>query len=150
MAKISFVLLLSGLMLVSCQQKESKKTVTEEASINAENQEVTAVVYYFHGTRRCPTCIKVGEIARATVENNFKKEIEEGKVKFEDINVEDGKHDDLVEKFQIKWNALIIRINSKEGEEISDLTDMAFQYANTSPDEVEAAIKTKLYKFLNQ
>jgi len=75
MAKISFVLLLSGLMLASCQQKESKKTVTEEASINAENQEVTAVVYYFHGTRRCPTCIKVGEIARATVENNFKKKL---------------------------------------------------------------------------
>lgn len=152
-----FPLLIIILFLTGCHPQKAKKntktsnqySVQQEVN-TSDSGKVKAEVYYFHGTHRCPTCLAVGEVSKAAVENNFKEELEKGIVAYYDINIEEEKNKELAERYQITWNALIIKTNSKEGEHLEDLTDFAFQKARIAPDDLEAAIKARLFQVLNQ
>jgi len=133
---------------MACQQSDRKNSNSN--TVITDNKNNIAMVMYFHGKRRCPTCVAVGEITKSTLENYFKEEMQQGKIRFSDINIDDKQYENLVSEYQINWNALLILTNTKDGKKVEDLTELAFQHARTSPDELESAIKARLYIFLNQ
>ena len=44
---------------------------------NTDN-EAALEVYYFHGTKRCPTCLAIEEETRKTLEESYKDDIQKG------------------------------------------------------------------------
>lgn len=117
------------------EQKESNQSAV---TINTEDNSITKV-YYFHGKQRCKTCIAVGNLAQKTIEEAY---AQNDKVQFIEVDTSTKEFADLVEKYEVSWNALIIAKADKS----IDLTEQAFATAINSPEVLEAKLKEEVNK----
>jgi thiol-disulfide isomerase/thioredoxin len=131
-------------MFTQCSSTNEKKGIDS----TAVSQKDVVEVYYFHGDRRCKTCIAVGEQSKKAVEENFKDEILKKKVSFQEVNVDRKENDSLATKFQVYGSGLYIRSVKSGKETIEDLTELAFMNALENPDTLISTIKTKVRKGL--
>ncbi len=138
MKKTVFAFLLIA-VLTGCNQSANK---ADNSATTTPTEDATLVsVYYFHGKQRCKTCIAVGNIAQETVGKAY---ADNSKVVFKEINTDEKANVDLVEKYQVAWNALIIA----KGEDFIEITDQAFATALSSPDALTDLIKEEVNKRL--
>lgn len=134
------LLIFSLLVLVSCGDKDSKKSEKENMEITQE-QNSGVNVYYFHGNQRCKTCIAVQNVAKETIEKTYPNT----EVRFIEVNTSKKENEALVEKYEVSWNALII----EKGENSEDLTKQAFALAVNSPKELEKIIIETVDRYKN-
>ncbi len=81
----------------------------EEVIVNNEKEIIEKIeVVHFHGTRQCWSCVKVGELALKTIEEEFPEEYMNGKIVFLDVNGELLENNDIVEKYQARGSSLFI------------------------------------------
>ena len=66
------------------------------------------IAYYFHGNARCITCHKMEEYAKEAIEQNFPKELKEGRLVFKTVNVEEKENEHFINKYQLYTKSLII------------------------------------------
>ena len=90
-------------------------------------------VMYFHATNRCPTCLAVENNAKKTIEQNFKSELKNGKIKFVSLNIDDKANKAIVDKYEVVFSTLLIIKKAGARETKTDFTDNAFQYARSNP-----------------
>ncbi|MDM1035995.1 MULTISPECIES: nitrophenyl compound nitroreductase subunit ArsF family protein [Myroides] len=143
---------MSALVTSSCSDKKNtqEQDALVESSIEALDQEQTiqeksdntmVYVYYFHGKQRCKTCLAVGDLTKKTVEGAFaSNEL----VKFIEVDTSEKQYSDLVEKYEVTWNALIIA----KGDDSINLTEDAFATALTTPKVLEELIVEQVNKKL--
>lgn len=128
-----------ALLVMSCSNKgqaDKNNLVTTATTTDTIDASITNV-YYFHGKQRCKTCIAVGDLAKKTIEETF---VNNDKVKFIEVNTSEKEFVDLVEKYEVSWNALIIA----KGDKSIDLTEQAFANAVNSPEVLEKLIKDEV------
>ena len=129
-----------ALLTMSCNSKgqSEKSEATTIESTTTVDASITNV-YYFHGKQRCKTCIAVGDLAKKTIEETYAGN---DKIKFIEVNTSEKEFADLVEKYEVSWNALIIA----KGDKSTDLTEQAFANAVNSPEILENLIKEEVNK----
>ena len=139
--KQALFMLLAAITFTACGSGNEKKT---EASVEASVQttEVTSVasadpstvyVYYFHGKQRCKTCIAVQKFANEAVTQMYG---DHQKVQFMEVMTDDAGSKDLVEKYGVTWNALIVA----KGDDHIDMTQDAF----ANPEGVKELLKSEI------
>ncbi|MDP3041834.1 MAG: nitrophenyl compound nitroreductase subunit ArsF family protein [Candidatus Omnitrophota bacterium] len=74
------------------------------------------IAYYFHGQMRCPTCHKLEQYSRETIEANFKDALASGKLEFKVVNVEDKGNEHYGNDYKLYTKSLILSLvkNGKE------------------------------------
>ncbi len=87
------------------------------AQAGEDTKGVHVVVYYFHGTMRCPTCHKLEQYSREAIEANFKDAFSSGKLEFKVVNVEERENEHFTQDYQLYTKSLIISL-VKNGKEI--------------------------------
>ncbi len=122
------VSLLVILVLSSCGTKTKTNNNNESSEIKAKVK-----VMYFHGERRCPTCIAVGNVAKQTVEEKYANNQD---VVFKDINIDEKENEAIATKYEIAGSSLVIDANGR----VENITGMAFQNAKTNPELLKAKI----------
>ena len=90
-----------------CQQRQANN-VSASSDLNGLQAKPTVIVYYFHGTRRCFSCITVETNAAQVIEENFQQQITEGSLKWMPLNMDDTGNKEITEKFSIKTNTLVV------------------------------------------
>jgi thiol-disulfide isomerase/thioredoxin len=127
--------------MLSCGgSTEKKNSISENVDI-----EVTAkvMVYYFHGKKRCKTCITIQEVAAKTIMENFADNTD---VKFLEIDFSEKANEELAEKYEVASSSLIIvSVN-----EHIDLTSTAFANAVRNPEILNETIVSEINNFLNK
>jgi thiol-disulfide isomerase/thioredoxin len=93
------------------RQEHRSADAAEQSSGNAQ-----VVVTYFHTTFRCPTCRRLEEYSREAVESAFGKELEQGKVAFRALNVEETDNQHFIKDYSLYTKSLIVSLN-KNGKE---------------------------------
>ncbi|MFH0941314.1 MAG: nitrophenyl compound nitroreductase subunit ArsF family protein [Candidatus Omnitrophota bacterium] len=86
-----------------------------QAGENTQGAHVVA--YYFHGTMRCPTCHKLEQYSKETIETNFKDALASGKLEFKVVNVEDKDNEHYSNNYQLYTKSLILSL-VKDGKQI--------------------------------
>ncbi|MFH0753990.1 MAG: nitrophenyl compound nitroreductase subunit ArsF family protein [Candidatus Omnitrophota bacterium] len=76
-----------------------------------------AVVYYFHGNARCPSCYKLEQFAKEAVEQNFASDIKTGRLVFTRVNVERSGNDHFVNDYQLYTKSVVISL-VKNGKQV--------------------------------
>lgn len=127
-----------ALLALSCNSKGQAERNETAMATNTVDASITNV-YYFHGKQRCKTCIAVGDLAKKTIEENYAGN---DKVAFIEVNTSEAEFADLVAKYEVSWNALIIA----KGDKSIDLTEQAFANAVNSPEILENMIKDEVNK----
>ena len=74
------------------------------------------IAYYFHGNVRCLTCHNMEEYAKEAIKKNFAEELENGKLVFKILNVEEEENKHFVDDYQLYTKALVIS-QIKDGKE---------------------------------
>ena len=108
----------------------------------------TVTAYYFHGTFRCPTCHKLEQYAKESIETNFKDALASGKLSFQVVNVENKGNEHYVNDYQLYTKSVVLsltkdgkEIRSKNLDQIWQLVRNKGQYENYVRDEVAAFLK---------
>lgn len=135
----SILILLLAVLFIACGNKtENKQTESQEQEQTVTTADASVVnVYYFHGKQRCKTCIAVGGLAKKTVEETYTGN---DKVKFIEVDTSDKQFEDLVNKYEVSWNALIIT----KGDNSVDITEQAFANAISNPTILSELIKKEV------
>ena len=66
------------------------------------------IVYYFHGTIRCPTCRSIESQAQETVQNHFASQLGKGEVVWKIVNYEQASAKPLATKFEIQMPVVVL------------------------------------------
>lgn len=74
----------------------------------AEAPERKIIAYYFHGNVRCMTCRAIEDYAREAIEGAFSEDIEQGRVEFRSINLEEGGNQHFVDDFKLTTRAVVL------------------------------------------
>ena len=129
----SIILSLFVLMVAFATNAETR----ENSKVEGEKTEV----YYFHNTRRCPTCMAIEkETKKVLKEQPFSTAKENGKLVFKSYNAENAANKKLVKELGVTGSALIV---IKGGEKI-DLTSKGFMYALKQPEKLKQALRDAL------
>jgi len=100
--------------MTTVKPSESAETATNK--IQADKVQV----FLFHATQRCTTCIAIGRLAGATVDEYFQNELQSGKIEFREINIDLPENKELAQKFQASGSSLKINAIYDEQDHISE------------------------------
>lgn len=123
-------------MHISCTS-QTKKSNVETQTIKTDD----ISVYYFHYTRRCATCNAVENISKSTIQDLYGD-----KVTFSSYNLDEDSGKDKGEELEIGGQTLMIIAGNAK----IDLTNEAFLFAKSQPDELKKIIKENIDGIISQ
>jgi hypothetical protein len=74
----------------------------------------TVIAYYFHGTRRCKTCLTIEAYADETMRAGFQQELETGRLTWLVLNVEKPENEHFVQDFELATRSVVL-VEVKDG-----------------------------------
>jgi len=78
--------------------------------------EHVVAAYYFHGTYRCSTCLRIEQYAREALEAGFPEELESGTLEWYAVNVEEPQNYHFVEDYDLATRSLVL-VETEGGEQ---------------------------------
>lgn len=103
----------------------------------------------FHSTHRCITCKAIESNTKLVLETNFEKELKDGTISFQVVNVDDENNYKLAEKFQATGTGLFLNVISNGEEKQIDLTQFGFMYGKNT-DEFTKRLTSRIEKQLSK
>jgi len=132
-----------------------KTTIPEESDkkiiATKENQlsELPVVlIYNFHITNRCVSCIAIEEATTKTLNTYFPAELKNGRIERQVLNVDKKENNAISEKYQVFGSGLFITRVFKGKESTTDLTGEGFKFAKNKQDKFIEILRTKISEYL--
>lgn len=91
-----FVLILFAIFLFSCSEKEN-------SSKSDKNNKF--LVYYFHPTARCESCINIENFTKELIETKYSQE---PVIEYKPLNIEDKENEHFRKEFNLKFSSVVI------------------------------------------
>ena len=139
MKKIKSILMIA---LMLCVIFPTGETLAQ----NTGGESAKVDVYYFHATKRCPTCNAIESETVKTLNGSFAQQMENGTVRLHVLNLDEKENRELVEKYEIYGSSLILVPAS--GDEPVNLTNKAFLYAKDQAFAFRKELREQLNKLL--
>ena len=136
-----FTVLAIGLILTSCNAQDKSKTTSLDESVSKIE------VLDFHTTHRCMTCNAIEANTKYTLETYFAKELNDHRITFQVINVDEEENEKIAEKFEASGTSLFLNVIKNGKETQINLTDFAFMNGNDQ-ETFSKELKTKIDKEL--
>jgi hypothetical protein len=105
-------------------------------------------IVYFHAERRCPTCISIEDNTKKTLNTYFAKQVKEGTITLQVLNVEEEKNQKMVEKYKAEGSGLFLTSINGKTEKTTDFTNFAFSYSRNDAEKFIAGLKAEIEKNL--
>ncbi len=100
-------------------------TMLPESASAADVPDDRVVAMYFHRTKRCPTCRKMGSYSEEAVKNGFADGVKDGTVAFYMVDFQNEKNAALAKGYKVEGPALIVaKIADKKAVEYKNLKEM--------------------------
>ncbi len=74
----------------------------------------SVVVYYFHGNRRCRTCVGIEHAIQTTVGERFTSEIASGELVFREVNIDEPANAHFIKEFELSSSSMVVVARSGE------------------------------------
>ncbi len=116
---LATLLVLGGaLALGGCKKAESEtmgataEAVTAPSAASAINSANltpdSVVVYYFHGNRRCRTCVGIQRAIQTTVAERFASETASGVLVLREVNIDEPDNAHFIKEFQLSSSSMVV------------------------------------------
>jgi len=86
---------------------QNTESATEQAKEIPDGGKVL-VVYFFHGTARCPSCKIIEAFGKKALEQGFPKERKSGRIVWRDIDLDKPENQHFIQDFQILSISLVL------------------------------------------
>lgn len=131
----------------SIEANATTDTTTQNGS-EAKVEQSKIMIYSFHVTNRCASCITIEESTKKTLDTYFKNEVKNGRIKLSILNVDEKANEKIAEKYQAFGSGLFVTRVFKGKETTADLTGDGFKYARNKQDKFIEVLKGKIQEFL--
>jgi len=123
------LVLFLALVLSACHKIDASPNVSassdDQNQIEANQQTADKLeVYYFHGTKRCVSCLTIGEYINKTMMEYFSEEIADGRIDYMEVNIDFPENKDLARKFQASGSSLFINAIRGEDDDIQNVLEV--------------------------
>lgn len=108
----------------------------------------TLLIYNFHITNRCASCIAIEEATTKTLNTYFAAEVKQGRIKRQILNVDEDANKNVSEKYQAFGSGLFVTRVSKGKETTTDLTGDGFKYAKNKEEKFIEILKKQISEYL--
>ncbi|MCL6475810.1 MAG: nitrophenyl compound nitroreductase subunit ArsF family protein [Firmicutes bacterium] len=105
-------------MPVSSENEKQTSTASAQAvspQIPAQGRYV--VLYYFHTTFRCASCLAIEKVARQVVNAQFKNLVDKGLLQFRPVDVENPQNRHFIGDYQLYSKSLVL-VEYQDGKEV--------------------------------
>ncbi|RKX26893.1 MAG: hypothetical protein DRP45_02360 [Candidatus Zixiibacteriota bacterium] len=97
-------------------------------SADADTLQTKVVATYFHGTKRCPTCVKLEAYAVEAVQSGFVDELTSGQLEWRVIDYDESGNEHFFTDYELTFQSVIVS-DIRAGEEVdwknlSDVWDL--------------------------
>lgn len=106
---------ISGMIFWGIRNTESKqapKVANEhqetEIILESDASESKIIVYYFHRTYRCPSCLQIEAWSFDAIQESFAQALEQGRIIWETIDVDKPENSHFIREYQVSTQSLII------------------------------------------
>ncbi|MEZ5359963.1 MAG: nitrophenyl compound nitroreductase subunit ArsF family protein [Candidatus Zixiibacteriota bacterium] len=124
-----------------------KDADAEIVSVDAAPAFSGVTVYYFHNTKRCPTCTKIEELSYKTVHDNFADALASGAMQWQVINIEEPPNEHYADDYGLIVQSLVVVDNRpghdgnwKNLEQIWDLVWEEDQFTDYVKSEIDSVM----------
>lgn len=145
-----FYLVFSGLSFGITQKSSDggfNRDESPESAVSKEGQQPRVVVYYFHGTVRCSTCIKIQVLTVAAVREGFASEIKNGKVQVKVLNIDEEPNRHFEADYSLETKSVVVSQCFGETEKQWKNLEKIWDYVDNEKLFMEY-IKTEVKKYL--
>lgn len=84
------------------------ETGAAEKDVKISSERARIIVYYFHGTYRCPSCTKIEKWSYEAIKHSFLKALKEGRLLWKPVNVDKPENRHFVKEYSLFTKSLII------------------------------------------
>jgi hypothetical protein len=127
-------------------KQESKKKDDTSTITNADLPKV--LIYNFHITNRCVSCIAIEKATTKTLNTYFASEVKQGRIKRYILNVDDAINKNISFKYQAFGSGCFVTRVYKGKETTTDFTGDGFKYAKNKEEKFIALLKNKISEYL--
>ncbi len=107
MKTIQSLALLIMSVVCACTLVNAADNATAKKAPAAQSKSFIAA-YYFHGNFRCPTCRKMEQYSRESIELNFAQQLKSGALVFQPINIDEPENQHFVQDYQLVTRSLVL------------------------------------------
>lgn len=115
-------------------------------TLSAQDSIPKVIVYYFHYTQRCSTCMALETETQKALGEMYPNEMMIGSIRFASLDYADEINEEVVQKYAIEGQTLLLV--SRSGK-TSDLTDMAFSLFRSKPEEFRKKLFSEIESLIN-
>ena len=94
--------LFAALLFLTSQTGAAEKIATDSS------ERETVIVYYFHGTNRCPSCTKIENWSYEAIKDSFPKALNEDRLLWKPVNVDKPENRHFIKEYSLSTKSLII------------------------------------------
>jgi hypothetical protein len=111
---VASIIAFSVIVAFALKGAPQAKATDSKPSVDSGNQ---VIAYYFHGTFRCSSCLRIEQYSKEAIEKYFGNELKSGELVFKVINVEEKENEHFVNDYQLYTKSLVITL-VKDGKEV--------------------------------
>lgn len=144
---LAALLLAAAAGVVAAADKPVVNFPVPAATAKATNEQVIA--YYFHGTIRCETCLKIEKQAREAIERRFPVEVAEKRLVFKPVNYDKPENAHFLKDCKLPCPSLVV-VRHKAGKDGKwKLLDKTWEHVE-NPIKFNGYVEGETVKFLGK
>jgi hypothetical protein len=97
---------------ITCQPDTTYRRPSPIAT--AKQSEHKVIVYYFHSTVRCPSCLRIESLTKEAIEEGFARAIRDGLLELRLVNIEEPGNQHFVDDFQLFTKSVVV-VDKQDG-----------------------------------
>ena len=117
-------------------------------TIETSVEKSVVIIYNFHVTNRCASCIAIEEATTKTLKTYFAAEVKQGRIKRNIVDVDDEKNSKIAEKYQAFGSGLFVTRVLQGKESTIDMTGDGFKFAKNKEDRFIELLKFQIKEYL--
>jgi hypothetical protein len=145
------ITLLLGIFVLACIVALTLKEFSGASAVSktAEVNGTKVVAYYFHGTKRCPTCTKIERYSRTAVDSFFTPALKNGKLEFMALNYDEPQYEHYWTDYKLTAQSLVlVRLTDGKQQKWENLTQIWELVGNE--EQFYAYVKDGIDRFLSE
>jgi len=101
---VLIVFVLASIAALAVKEFSAKKSTTADGVVDGTK----IVAYYFHGTKRCPTCMKIEKYSHTAIDSFFAQPLKDGKLEFVTMNYDEPQNEHVWNDYKLAAQSLVL------------------------------------------
>ena len=125
--------------------KPAAKPADAVAAVGNEKAD-KVLVYYFHGARRCKTCLGIQSTIEQTISGRFPADTASGRLAYREVNIDEEANKHFIEEYKVSFSTMTVAAMQGDKALQWESCEKIWDYAENPPQLTEyAAERIKAY-----